>query len=95
MKKLAKSAGIVLMVCSVLLFIVACVGEDAAQGTKVSTGAVIDGKYQEISSGYMGYDAQAMEDMGWLKGIAVVVGLMGAGSRIASYSLKDDEKPQY
>lgn len=95
MKKLAKSAGIVLMVCAVLLFILACIGEDAAQGTKVSTGVVINGQYQQISSGYMGYNAQAKEDMGWLKGIAVVAGLMGAGSVIASRTLKEDEKPQY
>ena len=95
MKKLAKSAGIVLIVCAVLMFILAGIGEDAAQGTQVSTGVIINGEYKEIGSGYMGYNAKAKEVMGWLKGIAIVCGLMGVGSVIASGSMKEEEKPQY
>lgn len=95
MKKIAKSAGIVLIVCAILLFVLAAVGEDGAQGTQVTTGVIINGEYKEINSGYMGYNAKAKEDMGWLKGIAVVTGLMGVGSVIASGSMKEEEKPQY
>ena len=95
MKKVAKTLGIVLLVCGILLFIIAAIGEDAAQGTKVSTGVMINGEYTEISSGYMGQNAKAKEDMGFLKGIAVVSGLMGVGALIGSGFMKEETPPSY
>lgn len=95
MKKIVKIAGVVLIVCAVLLFIIAMIGDEAAQGTKVSTGVMIDGKYTEINSGYMGYNAKAKEDMGWLKGIAIISGLAGVGSIIGSGFIKEEDPPNY
>lgn len=95
MKKLLKILGCVMIVCAVLLFVVAAVGEDAAQGTKVSAGVVINGVYTEKNSGYMGRNQQGIEDMGYLKGIAALAGVVGVGALVGSAVIKEEEPTQY
>ena len=95
MKKLLKISGAILIVCAVLLFVVASIGENAAQGTKVSVGYRINGEYTETNSGYMGRNQQGIEDMGYLKGIAAISGVAGIGALVGSTAVKEEEKPQY
>ncbi len=95
MKKLLKTLGCVLIACAVVLFVVAALGEDAAQGTKVSVGYQINGVYTETDSGYMGRNEQGIEDMGYMKGIAVLAGVVGVGALIGSGVVKEEEPPQY
>lgn len=95
MKKMLKISGVVLIVCALLLYFAAGAGENAAQGTKVSVGYMANGVYKEINNGYMGRNQQGIEDMGYLKGIAVIAGIAGAGALIGSACTKEEEKPQY
>ena len=94
MKKLMKTMGIVCLVCSVLLFAIAGAVEDRAQGSKVSTGYMVNGTFVETESGYIGRNESAIEDMGWLKGISILAGIVGVGGIIGSSIIKE-ETPQY
>ena len=92
MKKLFRIIGILCIVCAILMFVLAAVGEETSNGVKVGTGVMIDGQYQRISSGNMGYNADAMEDMGILKGCAALVGVLGVGMVIVAALKKDDDR---
>ena len=95
MKKMLKISGAILVVCALLLFVIASMGEDAAQGVKVSVGYAVNGVYKETNNGYMGTNQQAIEDMGYLKGIAAIGGISGVGALVASAVIKEEEEPQY
>lgn len=95
MKKMLKIVGCVCIVCAILLFLIAGLGESAAQGTKVSVGYRVNGVYTETNSGYMGRNEQGIEDMGYLKGIAILSGVIGAGALVGSAVVKEEEPPQY
>lgn len=55
---------------------------------------MLDGVYTETNNGYMGRNEQGIEDMGYLKGIAVIAGITGVGALVGSSVIKE-EKPQY
>lgn len=90
MKKLVKIVGCILIVCGIVAYLAAGAGEDIAQGTKVSVGYKSDGQYTEISSGYMGRNEQGIKDMGYLKGIAALCLVAGAGALIGAAIMKEE-----
>lgn len=94
MKKMLRTMGLVCLICAVLLFAIAGLAEDKAQGSKVSYGVVLNGSFTETGSGYMGRNESAIEDMGWLKGISILTGLLGIGGIIGS-AVINEETPQY
>ena len=93
MKIILKTMGIVCLLSAVLLFVVAGVIEDKAQGAQVSYGVIVAGNYKETGSGYMGRNESAIEDAGWLKGISVLAGFAGIGGLVGSAAIKE-ETPQ-
>lgn len=95
MKQILNRSGIALLICAVLLFGVAAIVQEQTKPIKVTTGVMINGEFKATNSGYMGGNAKAQEDMGWLKGIAVVFGLVGAGMTVGSQFVKEEEKPKY
>lgn len=101
MKGILKLCGCLGLIAALLFFVMAVVVDNQAQGTKVSTGAVVNGQYVEIGSGYMtgsGYNGttkQAKEDVPWMKGIAIVSGIVSIGMLIGAASIGDDNNEQY
>lgn len=95
MKKMVKSAGVILIVCAVLLFIVSAIVQEHTKPMKVTTGVIINGEFKATDSGYMGGNAGAKEDMGWLKGIAIMCGIAGAGTLIGSTTIKEEKESEY
>lgn len=95
MKHILKRSGIALLICAVLLFAVAAIVQEQTKPMKVTTGVMINGEFKSTNSGYMGGNAKAQENMGWLKGIAVVFGLAGAGISVGANFMNEEEKPNY
>lgn len=95
MKGILKICGCIGLIGALLFFVLAIVVDDQAQGTKVSTGAVVNGQYVEIGSGYMGTNKQAKEDVTWMKGVAVVSGVLSVGMLIGAASIDDDNNSEY
>ena len=43
----------------------------------------------------MGRNPKGEKEMGYLKGIGIMSGLMGGGITLGSFFVKEDEEPQY
>ena len=95
MKQILKRSGIVLIICAVLLFACAAIVQEQTKPMKVTTGVMINGEFKATNSGYMGGNAKAQEDMGWLKGISVIFCLACVGMSVGSQFVNEDEKPEY
>ena len=96
MKKVIRGAGIVLLVCALILFFAAGEMKDAAQGTYVSTGVMINGEFKQVgNTGYLGRNQKGVETAEMMQVLAVVAGLFGAGAITASVFMKNEEKPEY
>ncbi len=95
MKRLIRGTGIVLIICAVLLFMIAGMVQEEAKPNRVRFGIMTNGSFKETDSGYIGGNAEAAEDMEWLKGVAILSGIAGTGAIIGSFVMKDEEKPQY
>ena len=92
MKRLLKIVGIVLLICAIVLYFVAGHVQEEAKPRTVSFGIVADGGYMQTGSGSIGGNSEAVNEMQWLKVIAVMSGIAGASSIVAATFIKEKNR---
>ena len=95
MKGVLKGVGILMVICAVILYVIAGYVQEQAKPRTVTFGVVSNGTFSETGSGKIGGNSEAVEEMGWLKVIAVMSGIGGVGALIGSVVVKDEQEPQY
>lgn len=95
MKRLLKGLGILLIVCAVIMYAIAGYVQEEAKPRAVTFGAVTNGVYTQTGSGTIGGSNETVEEMGWLKAISVMSGIIGAGAVIGSFAVKEEKGPEY
>lgn len=95
MKRLLKAVGILLIVCAVVLYAFAGYAQEEAKPRTVTFGAVTNGVYTQTGSGTIGGNDETAEEMGWLKAIAIMSGIAGAGAMAGSLIVKEEKEAQY
>lgn len=94
-KKLLRILGVILFVCGIVIYAIAAMVQKDTRGTEVRVGMMINGHFQETDRGIMGRNPKGEKEMGYLKGIGIMSGLMGGGITLGSFFVKEDEEPQY
>lgn len=95
MKTLLKGLGILLTVCAIGIYLIAGYIQEEARPRSISFGAVTNGVYTQTGSGTIGGSTKAVEEMQWLKGIAIMSGIAGVGMIVGSMTVKKEEEPEY
>ena len=94
MKTLLRGAGILLIICAIVLYSIAGYVQEEAKPRSITFGAVTNGVYTQTGSGKIGGNAKAAEEMQWLKGVAIMSGIVGAGMMVGSMVIKKQEEPE-
>lgn len=95
MKTLLKGLGILLVLCAIALYGIAGIVQDEMKPRKVTFGYVTNGEYTQTGAGTIGGSTEAVEEMQWLKGIAVMSGIAGVGMMVGSMTVQKKEEPEY
>lgn len=95
MKKLLRGCGILLIVCGIGIMAISGKAKEAAKPNEVHMGVIINGQFTETSSGYMGGNQEAEEDMSYLFGIGAIAALGGSAMAIGSFAVKEQESADY
>lgn len=95
MKKICCVAGIILILCGVVLYLIAGAAQEEMEPREVKTGYSYNGEYVWTGKGYIGGNTEGQKDMGFLKGIGIAIGICGATALGVSFVFRDDDQDAY
>lgn len=91
MKGILKGAGILLIMCGVVLYLLAGAVQDRTKPQKVEFGYTTNGTYVQTGSGYLGGNAEGSKTMDSFKTMGVAAGIGGVVALIVSGTLRDEQ----
>ena len=90
MKSFLRYFGIFFIIGGIFLYIIGGIVQDSNSGSRWESGVLINGNYTMTDSGIYGRDEKAIEEMGFVKLLGILMGVGGGIMFIASFAVKDE-----
>ena len=95
MKKLSRYGGIIVIICSLVMYLAMGKGYENNEPVQVTGGIMVDGKFKEVYSGGMGGSLENQETFSTMQSFSLAFMGLGGLMFLMSFVFSDEEKSPY